>query len=342
MSKGMRLIIIKQGVERGNMFKLIGIGAFAITMLLVAVASVQVAAAYNESECAPEFIIEEREVEVGTEYEWQLQQWAFFKWVNNGQPVWAVEQPDTPGNSQFKRYVATGNERPIIEIQQVEVENPEYDPECGLDPYQNMTVAWRVPLTYTEYAALGFPTGNDANGAIWPQTLHATALTVGVDLDALDEIELPACSVFQIDTYDRAAGEALAAVGTLNWGDDHGSVISWKFLFNDNCEPEVTPTPEPTVEPTPTIVDEEPEPEPTETPEPTPTVVLPPALSSESVCIGNDLHTFNYEDGVVVSTEVAVNETECSEPTVTVEPPVIERPAAPIPAVTGHGPVEHR
>ena len=81
--------------------------------------------------CEPEYITEERQVEVGTEYEWQLQQWAIFKWVDNGNPVWSVEEPDTPGHSIFKRYVLTGNERPVYETQQVEVPNPEYDPLCG-------------------------------------------------------------------------------------------------------------------------------------------------------------------------------------------------------------------
>jgi len=120
-------------------------------------------------------------------------------------------------------------------------------------------------------------------------------------------------------------------------------------------EPTPEITPEPTVEPTPEVTPTPEVPEPTETttPEPVPyeepvvtptatpepTVVLVPAVSTESYCVDGDMHTFTYEDGVVVSTEV--EEDACAvEVTPTPTVTVTETVPAPRPADTGYGVAE--
>lgn len=102
--------------------------------------------------------------------------------------------------------------------------------------------------------------------------------------------------------------------------------------------PEVTQTPEPTETATPEPVPyEEPVVTPTATPEPT--VVLVPAVSTESYCVDGDMHTFTYEDGVAVSSEVEEN--ACAvEVTPTPTVTVTETAPAPRPADTGHGVAE--
>src|SRR5690606_31470843 len=142
------------------------------------------------TECAPEFILEEQEVQVGTEYEYLLQQWAIIKWVDNGNPFYSAEEPSHPG--LFKRYVMTGNERPIFETQTVEVSNPEFDPLCGQptpEPETYVTVAWLLPIDFTTWDSLGQPTGDGAEGAIWPQTYITHVETDSADVDALDGLE---------------------------------------------------------------------------------------------------------------------------------------------------------
>ena len=217
-------------------------------------------------------------------------------------------------------------------------ENP--DPEPVAD---HVTVAWLVPLTFEEWDALGRPTGGDQDLIIWPQTKIAHVETVGVDLNALDGLSLPACSVAQIDTYPLSAG--LHERGGLDWTEDHGIVISWKFLWDANCappEPEPTPepSPEPTPSPTPPAYDPEPEVTPTPAPEPEPTPVLPPAMAYEPFCVGDDLHVFVYTDGVLTDVEVYPAEAECIvEAHPAPEPPIDDTSTVdvPIPAKAGMG-----
>jgi hypothetical protein len=189
----------------------------------------------------------------------------------------------------------------------------------------HVTVAWELPIGYTAWHELGHPSGDSIH--IWPQTYAAHVETIGPDLSALDGMTLSACRVYQVDTYPITAN--LHQQAELDWGEDHSHVISWKFLFDENCGPEVTPTPEvtetptATATPTPECCDEpDPTPTPTEsatpalTPPPTPTVVLippPPVVTP-------------------VAPPVA---TQPPVPPVPTSPPQVPYP---IPAVTGHGP----
>ena len=283
------------------------------------------------TECAPEFVTEERQVEVGTEYEYQLQQWAFFKWVDNGNPFFSATEPDEPG--LFKRYVQTGNERPIFETQLVEVANPEFDPECGQQPQTFTTVVHLLPVTAEEYVALGSPTGPGDNG-IWPQTVIGHATTESIDLDAADAFIPETCNtVYQVDVYPTTEAQAAMSDGILESGEDSSFVLAWKIVVNDPCEPEVTPTPEPTE--TPTVTPEpDPEPEPSTTPavEPEPTPVY-----DVTICYDGQEHLVTAAQAVGAF-EVGASAGTCAEPPVRSSSTVdIPGNSVPQPAKAGMG-----
>lgn len=222
---------------------------FAAFMVLAIGASAQ--ATQDEAYCEPETIEVETtvEVEVGTEYQWELVGRLTGHVYDT---AWSEDQPGD--NTLTKKWVKTDESRPILEEQTVTetVPNPDYDPECGVEPDpEYVTVAWLLPIDFDEWDGLGQPSGGPGDNGIWPQSYvdHANTGT-GVDLDALDGMSMSDCAVYQIDTYPEAAG--LHELGTLDWGDDHEDVISWKFLYNEDCsepEPDPTPTPEPEDEP---------------------------------------------------------------------------------------------
>lgn len=100
------------------------------------------------------------------------------------------------------------------------------------DDYQEVTwVTSTVP---------GVSTPVDASSVTWPQTL-ATGDECGPGW-------------FQIDTYHTSDIPALVQDSVLEYGEDFGVVVSWRFEPLPAC-PDPTPEPTPSPEPTPTVTE---------------------------------------------------------------------------------------
>lgn len=129
------------------------------------------------------------------------------------------------------------------------------------DDYQEVTwVTSTVP---------GVSTPVDASSVTWPQTL-ATGDECGPGW-------------FQIDTYHTSDIPALVQDSVLEYGEDFGVVVSWRFEPLPAC-PDPTPEPTPSPEPTPTP---SPEPPPLVCPEGTVPGWLDEAGNPTS-CVGDD------------------------------------------------------
>lgn len=130
-------------------------------------------------------------------------------------------------------------------------------PAAAAPPPDHVTVAWLTPEGAT-------PDAGDP--AIWPQTYLAHVETKGVDLEALDHLEIECGRVVQIDGYryaskaDRRIVDELIAGGVLDLVNgtpaDSQVVVGWKFLSGPECEDEEEPPPTTIPEPDPCPYDD--------------------------------------------------------------------------------------
>lgn len=125
-------------------------------------------------------------------------------------------------------------EVPVIEVVlPEETETPEpvetepvvvIETEPAPEPEPTVEVFWTLP------------NGGTPENVTWPQPYLA------------DPSALP-CGVWaQVDTYPASIVPGLVADGVLSNGEDHATVISWRFVYGGDCPPVVVPEPEvPTV-----------------------------------------------------------------------------------------------
>lgn len=80
------------------------------------------------------------------------------------------------------------------------------------------------------------PAGGTPENVTWPQ-LHLT------------DPAAAQCGVwYQVDIYKPADAKRFTRDGVLEYGEDHGHAISWRFVYGGDCAPDPGPQPDPVVD----------------------------------------------------------------------------------------------